>query len=83
MNRPHSAGGIYGVFNDLHRSVRFLPQNVWACTIPGPKEPSLEQLNHILAPLKDDLMSLYTGFGFIFMRIYAALIGSPLLQECE
>lgn len=59
--RPHSAGGIYGVFNDLHRSVRYLPHNVWACTIPGPKEPSLEQLNHILQPLKDEMMQLYIG----------------------
>ncbi|RDB19230.1 hypothetical protein Hypma_013499 [Hypsizygus marmoreus] len=66
--RPHSAGAIYACFNNLHRSVRFLPHNVYlAMTIPGPTEPSLEQLNHILAPLQEGLKQLYAG---VMMQMY-------------
>ncbi|TFK48361.1 hypothetical protein OE88DRAFT_1684365 [Heliocybe sulcata] len=61
-NRPHSAGGVYIVFNNLSRSIRFLECNVHlVTTIPGPKEPSLEQLNHTMEPLKDEIKLLYAG----------------------
>lgn len=29
--------------------------------IPGPKEPSLEQINYVLEPVKDELDLLYIG----------------------
>lgn len=65
-NRPHSCGAVYVAFNDLHRSVRYLPHNVLlVMTIPGPHEPSLEQLNYILAPLIRDLKILYKGNLFL------------------
>ncbi|KAG1751405.1 uncharacterized protein EDB91DRAFT_1234802 [Suillus paluster] len=61
-NRPHSAGGVYISFNNLHQSARFLQQNIHLATvIPGPKEPSLEQLNHPLEPLIADLKMIYAG----------------------
>ncbi|KAF8119204.1 hypothetical protein EV363DRAFT_1400949 [Boletus edulis] len=60
--RPHSAGAVYVSFNNLHRSVRYLTQNVHlAAVIPGPKEPSLECLNHCIEPLKEELHALYKG----------------------
>jgi hypothetical protein len=66
-NQPHSAGALYGIFNNLHRSVRYLPQNVYMMPIPGPKEPSLEQLNYILLPFKNDLLRLYIGAWATFI----------------
>ena len=61
-NRPHSSGAVYLAFNNLHRSVRFLPHNIHLVTmIPGPKEPSLEQINYVLEPVKDELDLLYIG----------------------
>ncbi|KAF9002713.1 hypothetical protein BDQ17DRAFT_1482213 [Cyathus striatus] len=63
-NRPHSTGALYGCFNNLHRSVRYLPRNIYlAMTIPGPKEPSLDQMNYLLTPLVEDLKCLYTGIA--------------------
>jgi hypothetical protein len=50
---------IYAVINNLHWSVQYLLQNVYATMIPGPKEPSLEQLNYVLISLKNNLMDLY------------------------
>ncbi|KIJ59512.1 hypothetical protein HYDPIDRAFT_100577 [Hydnomerulius pinastri MD-312] len=67
-NRPHSSGAVYVSFNNLHRSVRYLTHNVHlALVIPGPKEPSLENLNHCIEPLKNDIHRIYKG---IFMRMY-------------
>lgn len=41
-----STGAVYLTVQNLERTVRFLPANViLACVVPGPKEPSLEQLN--------------------------------------
>ncbi|KAL6302731.1 hypothetical protein BKA93DRAFT_736195 [Sparassis latifolia] len=61
-NRPHSAGGVYLSFAGLHRSVRFAQPFVHLITnIPGPKEPSLEQLDHVLEPVVADMRQLYKG----------------------
>ncbi|TFK78213.1 hypothetical protein K466DRAFT_507641, partial [Polyporus arcularius HHB13444] len=61
-NRPHSVGAIYISFNNLDRSVRYLQRNVHLITvIPGPTEPSLEQLNHILEPIVVEMKTLYAG----------------------
>lgn len=60
--RPHSAGGVYVTFMDLDRSVRLLQENIHLATmVPGPKEPSLEQLNHTLEPVVHDMQVLYGG----------------------
>jgi hypothetical protein len=69
-NRPHSSGAVYICFNNLHRSVRYLTKNIClAMTIPGPHEPSLEQLNNVLDPLVESLKNLYAGMNsFAFFR---------------
>ncbi|THH20857.1 hypothetical protein EW146_g580 [Bondarzewia mesenterica] len=68
--RPHSAGGVYVSFNNLKCSVRFLQHNVHlAMTIPGPKEPSLEQLNHCLQPLADEFGELVKGVKMCVFNI--------------
>ncbi|GBE85853.1 hypothetical protein SCP_0803750 [Sparassis crispa] len=54
--------GVYLSFAGLHRSVRFAQPFVHLITnIPGPKEPSLEQLDHILEPVVADMRQLYKG----------------------
>ncbi|TBU28855.1 hypothetical protein BD311DRAFT_838001 [Dichomitus squalens] len=60
--RPHSVGAVYLTFNNLHRSVRYLQRNVHLLlVIPGPHEPSLEQLNHMLEPGVQELKIIYSG----------------------
>ena len=60
--RPHSAGGVYLSINNLRRRVRYSQRNIMLVTmIPGPKEPSLEQMNHALEPLVKRLNQLYIG----------------------
>ncbi|TBU31209.1 hypothetical protein BD311DRAFT_657062, partial [Dichomitus squalens] len=58
----HSVGAVYITFNNLHRSVRYLQRNVHLLmVIPGPHEPSLEQLNHMLEPAVQELKIIYSG----------------------
>ncbi|KAF8987453.1 hypothetical protein BDQ17DRAFT_1393527 [Cyathus striatus] len=67
-NRPHSTGALYGCFNNLHRSVHYLPRNIYlAMTIPSPKEPSLDQMNYLLTPLVKDLKCM-------IMRMYEKVL---------
>ncbi|KDQ09801.1 hypothetical protein BOTBODRAFT_97245, partial [Botryobasidium botryosum FD-172 SS1] len=63
-----ATGGCYLAIKNLHRSVRLLPHNViLAFTIPGPKEPDFEELNHVLHPVVDEFRKLYCG---VVMSIY-------------
>ena len=60
--RPHSCGGVYILINNIIRGEHFLQRNVHlGTTIPGPKEPSLLQLNHCLQPLMDEMQLIYAG----------------------
>ncbi|KDQ21303.1 hypothetical protein BOTBODRAFT_40142 [Botryobasidium botryosum FD-172 SS1] len=60
--RPHSTGGCYVSINNLHRSVRLLQHNVlFPFAIPGPHEPSREELNHMFVPLVDEFQQLYSS----------------------
>lgn len=64
-NRPHSAGGIYVVINDLPREMRFLQVNTINYTItPGPSEPNELQLNHVLENAVSQVMMLKQGSYF-------------------
>ncbi|KAF8595016.1 hypothetical protein BDV93DRAFT_576770 [Ceratobasidium sp. AG-I] len=68
MEEKHSLGAIYVCFLNLHRSLRYRPENtILACIIPGPGEPHLEQLNEILDPLVEEFKTLYAG---VVMKIY-------------
>lgn len=47
---------------NLPPNLRYRPENIFlAGIIPGPKEPSLEQINHFLKPLVDDLQVLWAS----------------------
>ena len=62
LGRPHSTGPMYVSINDLPRRERFLQHNVICIGImPGPKEPSLLQMNHCLEPLVNELVILQHG----------------------
>ncbi|KIM81157.1 hypothetical protein PILCRDRAFT_89185 [Piloderma croceum F 1598] len=64
--RPHSAGGAYIIFNQLHRSVRLLEHNIHLSMVMS-GEPSKEDLNNCIDPLKDELKQLYSG---LIMKVY-------------
>lgn len=52
-----SIGGVYMVCLNLPPAIRYKPENVFLVgIIPGPHEPSVEEVNHILRPLVDDLL---------------------------
>nr|VWO97532.1 Adenylate cyclase (EC (ATP pyrophosphate-lyase) (Adenylyl cyclase) [Ganoderma boninense] len=58
--KSHSIGAIYLINNNLPPSLRFRPEYVYlAAIIPGPKEPSVDQINHFLRPLVDELLELW------------------------
>ena len=65
--KHHSVGAIYLVCLNLPPHLRFRPEYVYlAGIIPGPKEPSLEQLNHFLRPLMDELLEFwFSGVFFV------------------
>ena len=58
----HSTGAIYVMLANNSRSLRFLPAEMFlVAVLPGPDEPTTEQLNKVIAPLVDELLRLYKG----------------------
>ncbi|KAI0740484.1 hypothetical protein C8Q76DRAFT_607829, partial [Earliella scabrosa] len=58
----YSVGAIYLTVDNNPRSKRFLREETFLLTIiPGPDEPSLEQLNYILELFIPDFQELYQG----------------------
>lgn len=55
-----SSTAIYMVLLNLPPSARYKVENMYlAGIIPGPREPSLTQINHLLRPLVDELLELW------------------------
>ena len=53
-------GAVYMVCDNLPPHLRFHPEYMYLTTlIPGPKEPSLHELNHILHPLINKLLEFW------------------------
>lgn len=66
--KNNSVGVIYMACLNLPKHLRFLPENIYlAGVIPGPKGPSLSQVNHFLRPLVDSLMTFWNP-GTFFSR---------------
>ena len=62
----HSTGAVYVTVLNNPREKRFRrEETILACVIPGPHEPSLEELNFVLEPLTEELSKLEIG-NFIF-----------------
>jgi len=58
--RSASVMGLYMVCLNLPPEARFKSENMFlAGIIPGPNEPSKEEINHFLRPLVDDLLKSY------------------------
>ncbi len=58
----YSVGVIDVVIQNLPRSVRFKPENIIiVATIPGPKEPTCDDLNSYLECMVNDLLKLWEG----------------------
>ncbi|GBE89668.1 hypothetical protein SCP_1603320 [Sparassis crispa] len=55
-----SSTGIYMVCLNLPREYRYRMENMFLVgIIPGPTEPSLHEINHLLRPLVDDLLDFW------------------------
>ena len=66
LTKKHSCGAIYLAILNIARSARYKVENViLACVISGPKEPSLESLNFVLAPIVEKFKKLYSGTCFV------------------
>ncbi|CDO77460.1 hypothetical protein BN946_scf184881.g3 [Trametes cinnabarina] len=73
--KSHSIGAIYLVCMNLPDTIRYRPENIYlAGIIPGPKEPELTQINHLLRPLIDELLVLWTR-GYYFASDVAGEAG--------
>ena len=58
----HSTGVIYAAICNLPRDIRFKRENLLLIgLLPGPNEVSLHKINHYLAPIVDELQSLWNG----------------------
>jgi hypothetical protein len=58
----HSTGVIYAAICNLPRDIRFKRENLLILGIlPGPNEVSLHKINHYLAPIVNELESLWNG----------------------
>src|SRR2546430_429636 len=56
----YSIGVIYAAICNLPRDIRFKRENLLTLGIlPGPSEVSLHKINHYLAPIIDELKSLW------------------------
>lgn len=64
--KSHSVGAIYMACLNLPPNLRYQTENIYlAGIIPGPNEPSLDELNHFVKLLVDDLIDLW--FRGIFL----------------
>lgn len=65
-----STGSMVMSCANLPPSIRFRPENLYlVAIIPGPKEPSTDQMNHFLKPVVDDLLPAWAN-GIYFSRTY-------------
>lgn len=64
--KKDSTGAIYMVCLNLPPGIRYNFENMFLVgIIPGPHEPSKEQINHVLLPLVDDLLRIWTHGFFL------------------
>jgi hypothetical protein len=60
-----SCGLISLVYLNLALEIRYKPENMYVCIIPGPKEPSLTELNHYMKPIVSHFVQGWTqGVNF-------------------
>ena len=58
--KSFSVGGVYLACLNLPSHMRYKPENIFlAGIIPGPREPTVDQMNYILEPLVNELLVLW------------------------
>ncbi len=63
-------GGMYMALLNLPPAIRHDIENIFlAGIVPGPKEPSKHEINHVLRPLVDDLLEFWHS-GVFYTRAY-------------
>lgn len=63
-----SVTGIYMACLNLPADIRYNTENMYLCgVIPGPKKPSLEQINNFIRPLVNELLEFWNP-GVFFSR---------------
>jgi len=68
--KKRSIGIISLICLNLPPDIRYKPENMYlAGVVPGPQEPKLDQINHFLVPLVNDLCDSWEH-GFNFSRTY-------------
>lgn len=73
--KSSSIGAIYMVCLSLPAAIRYKAENIFLVSIiPGPKEPNVTQLNHLLKPMVDDFLQLWNP-GVRFSRTAARRFG--------
>ena len=73
--KKKSVGSIAMTILNLPPSLRYKPENVYMVgVIPGPKEPSLEEINHFLRPLVDFFLAAWK-VGTWFTKTTAHAMG--------
>lgn len=66
-----SSGVIFMVCLNLPLHLRYKRENVYLIDIiPGPKAPRLQQINHIISVLVDELLEFWTGVEFSQTSLY-------------
>ncbi|OJT15383.1 hypothetical protein TRAPUB_8050 [Trametes pubescens] len=86
--KSHSVGAMYMVCLNFPPEIRYRPENIYlVAIIPGPKEPSLHQLNHLLHPLVDELESFWSRGLFLkrtalrFLGLFLRIALIPLICD--
>lgn len=64
-SRKYSTGAIYLSIVNNPRAIRFLSEEtILFSALPGPHEPTVEQLNNVLEILVEKVLRLYRGTSF-------------------
>jgi hypothetical protein len=77
----HGANKSSGIISmaclNLPLDIRYKPKNMYlAGIIPGPKQPSLEHLNHYIRPLIDDMVDSWSAASIFPRLLVFPLAGS-------
>ena len=81
----YSIGVIYAAICNLPRDIRFKRENLLTLGIlPGPSEVGLHKINHYLAPIINELKTLwdgmtYLGFRSVSISVITEIFGIGLL----
>lgn len=73
--KSHSTGAIYMICLNLPMHLRYRLENVYLVgIIPGPREPSLSEINNLLRPVVDALLRLWST-GLFLERTHTRRFG--------